>query len=98
MEFLCYLDQNFFFHFSNFSKIIVCPSQLLQIINPIEDVQFWGCLRMREGEVGDAKRHPPLLYKICHRYPTMMKLGTVIPHLKKFQKTYKSRDTPLEFC
>ena len=33
--------------------------------------------------------------KICHTYLTMMKLGTVIPYLKKIQKIYKSRDTPL---
>ena len=38
------------------------------------------------------------LPKICHTYPTIMKLGTVIPYLKKFQKLYESRDTPLEFC
>ena len=31
--------------------------------------------------------------KICHTYPTMMKLGTGIPSLKKIQKVYKSRDT-----
>ena len=31
-------------------------------------------------------------------YPTMMKLGTVIPYLKKIHKIYKSRDTLLEFC
>ena len=37
-----------------------------------------------------------LLIKICHTYPTMMKLGTVIPYLKKIQKTHKSHDTPLE--
>ena len=36
--------------------------------------------------------------KICHTYPTMMKLGTVIPYPKKIQKIYESRDTPLEFC
>ena len=36
--------------------------------------------------------------KICHIYPTMMKLGTVIPYPKKIQKIYESRDTPLEFC
>ena len=28
----------------------------------------------------------------------MMNLGTVIPYLKKIQKLYESRDTPLEFC
>ena len=44
-----------------------------------------------------AKKVPPLL-KICHTYPTMMKLGTVISYLKKIQEIYKSRDTFLEFC
>ena len=46
---------------------------------------------------GGAKRFPQL-YKTCHTYPTMMKLGIVIPYPKKIQKRYKSRDTPLEFC
>ena len=38
------------------------------------------------------------LPKICHTYPTKMKLDTVAPYLKKTQKVYISRDTPLEFC
>ena len=38
------------------------------------------------------------LPKICHTYPTIMKLGTVIPYLRKTQKIYKSRDTSLDFC
>ena len=38
------------------------------------------------------------LPRIRHTNPTMMKLGTVIPYLKKIQKMYKSRDTPLGFC
>ena len=38
------------------------------------------------------------LPNICHAYPIMMKLGTVIPYLRKIQKIEKSRDTPLEFC
>ena len=33
-----------------------------------------------------------------HTYPTMMKLGTVIPYLKKIQKAYESRDITLAFC
>ena len=45
---------------------------------------------------GKGKRPP--FPKICQTYPTMMKLGTVIPYPKKIQKTYESRDTPLEFC
>ena len=36
------------------------------------------------GGGGGAKRPP--FPKICHTYPTMMKLGTVIPYLKEIQK------------
>ena len=43
-----------------------------------------------------AKKPP--LPTICRTYPTMIKLDRVIPYPKKIQKTYKSRDTPLEFC
>ena len=46
---------------------------------------------------GGAKRSPPFP-KICHAYPTMMKLGRVIPYVSKIQKIYKSRDTPRDFC
>ena len=45
---------------------------------------------------GEQKATP--LPKICHAYPTRMKLNTVIPYLKKIQKLYESRDIPLEFC
>ena len=38
------------------------------------------------------------LPKISHTYPTMMKLGKVIPYLKKIKKMYESRDTTHEFC
>ena len=38
------------------------------------------------------------LPKVCHTYPTTMKLGTVIPYLKKIQKIYESRETPPEYC
>ena len=41
---------------------------------------------------------PAPLPKIRHTYPKMMKLGTVIPYLRKIQKMYKSRDISLEFC
>ena len=46
-------------------------------------------------EWGGAKKAP--LPKICDTYPTMMKLGTVIPYPKKIQKIHESPDTPLEF-
>ena len=51
-----------------------------------------SCSRMEAG----AKRSP--LAKICHTYPAMMKLGTVIPYLRKIQKIYESRDTTICFC
>ena len=38
------------------------------------------------------------LPKIRHTYPTMMKLRTVIPYLRKIQKMNKSRDISLEYC
>ena len=60
-------------------------------INLIQDGLFWGCSRMGGGGFMTP------LPKIYHTYPTMMKLGTVIPYLRKIKKTYKSRDTSLEF-
>ena len=36
--------------------------------------------------------------KICHTYPVMMNLGTVIPYLEKIQKIYQLRDAHREFC
>ena len=42
---------------------------------------------------GGGKKAPSLK---SVRYPTMMKLGTVIPYPKKIQKIYESLDTPLE--
>ena len=59
--------------------------------NPIQDGHFRGCSRIER-----PKGSP--LSKICHRYPKMTKLGTVIPYLKKIQKIYESRDTSIEFC
>ena len=38
-----------------------------------------------------AKKAP--LPKICHTYPAIMKLGTVIPYLKKTQKKYMNHVT-----
>ena len=44
-----------------------------------------------------GKKPPPPVPKICHTYPTMMKLGTAIPFPKKIQDLYELRDTLLEF-
>ena len=66
--------------------------QLLPSFNLIQYGPFRGCSRMRWG----GKKTP--LPKACDRYPTMMKLGTVILYLKKIKKIHESRDTRLEFC
>ena len=63
--------------------------------HPIQNERFWGCSRILVGGAG-GKRFLP--HKIFHTYCAIMKLGTVIPYLKKIQKIYKSRDTPLDFC
>ena len=52
-------------------------------VNPIQDGHFRGCSRMRE----EGKKVP--LAKTRHTYPTMMKLGKVIPYLNKIQKIYE---------
>ena len=49
------------------------------------------------GGEGGGKKDPPA-HKICHIYPTTMKLGTVIPYLKKIKKNYESSDTPPDLC
>ena len=59
-------------------------------VNHIQDGSFWAA----HGS-GCKNAH---LHKICHTYPKMMKLGTVIPYLTKIQNIYKSRDTPINFC
>ena len=66
----------------------------------IQAFDFWaGLFRAahRWGQRGGATKKAPLP-KICHTYPAMMKLGTVIPYLKKTQKLFESHDTPLELC
>ena len=55
-------------------------------------MDFFGAAHGWEGGQKDP------LPKICHTYPTMMKLGTVIPYPEKIQKIYESCDTPLVFC
>ena len=50
------------------------------------------------GLFGDAHPPPTPLVKICHTYPTAMKRRIFIPYLMKIKKTYRSRDTPFDFC
>ena len=56
---------------------------------------FFGTAHGWGGKGGGYKN--ALLPKTSHSYPTIMKLSTVISYLKKFQKVFESRDTPLDF-
>ena len=66
-------------------------SKSCYVFNPIHGGYLRGCLRM-----GGPKRS--LFPKILHAHPVTMKLGTVIPYLKKIRKHHESRETPLRFC
>ena len=69
----------------------VCGFSIILILTQLR----MGLFRTAHGW-GREKRSP--VPKICYTYSTMMKLRRVIPYLKKTQKSYESRDTPLEFC
>ena len=59
-------------------------------------MDFFGAAQGWCVGAGVGKKAP--LHKICHTNPTMMKLSTIIPCLKKIQIIYESRDTPHCFC
>ena len=58
----------------------------------VKNIDRFRCCSKMVG----AKMSP--LPKIYHTYSTMMKLGTIIPYLKKIHHIYKSRNTFLDFC
>ena len=60
--------------------------------NPIQDGFWWGCSTM------GRQKAPTHLPKICPTYPTIMKIDTVTPYLKKIQKIYESRKSSLDSC
>ena len=85
-----------------FVKALFCFHKLSSINTSltllIQHRSFRTCLRM-EGGGGQGGKNAPIPM-ICHIYPTMMKLGTLILYVKKIRKIYKykSRDTALKFC
>ena len=46
--------------------------------------------RASKGQKRRTQKGP--LPKICHTYPAMTELSTLIPHVKDIEKTHKSRD------
>ena len=83
-----------------FSKVIInkhsISTYLVLILLKTLTLFRMGIFEAVHGSGDGCKKAP--LSKICHTYPTMIKLGTVIPYLKKIQKMYESRDTHPEFC
>ena len=83
MELLTELNENNLFYQLSANKFKI-------IINLIQDGPFRSCSRMR------GPRRPPLS-KICYTYPAIVRLGRVIPCLKKLEKIYESHGTSVEF-
>ena len=59
---------------------------------------FLGLLTDRGAKMPPPPPPPPTVPKICHTYPTTMKLNTAIPYLTKIQNIHKARETPNKFC
>ena len=70
--------------------IQIIRALFIEILNPIKDGLFQGCLRM-----GGLFGLPSL--KSATQILQWWNLA-VIPYLRKFQKMCKSRDTPFGFC
>ena len=51
-------------------------------LDPIQNGPFQGCSQME----WEAKKLP--LLKICHRYATMIKVGTDLPYPRKNQEIH----------
>ena len=79
-----------YFHYGNNFSILCMLTELKILLNLLRI----GIFEAAQGGVEQKGSLP----KICHTYLTVMKLGTVIPYLKKTQKIYESRDTPLDLC
>ena len=72
-------------HRASFNELLFMRLYRDKYINPFDDGSFRGCSRLCEQKVP--------FHKVCHSYPPLIKLGTVIPYIKKIQKTYRSRET-----
>ena len=92
--------------FSDFISLLSCFCGILTKLSKQNylkspDKHFFLLIIFRLGLSGVAHGlwcKNACLPKICHTYPTMIKLSTVIPYLKKIQNIYKSRDTSIKFC
>ena len=81
---MCNLRSRLFFHWNLLIKRLVNRVFVLVdgiifnrsnelMINPIQNGPLWSCSQVKGGGGG---RKSPTFPKICHTYPTMMKLGS----------------------
>ena len=93
-------DQVYLFLCEAYYKQCVENTGGMEVAHCIHSQSMHHLTLFRMGFFGVAHGCPkrPHLPKICHTYFVMMKLGTVIPYLRKIQKIYKSPDISLEFC
>ena len=73
---------------SQFLHFLANGNSFLQLLLQLFSHEFLTLFRVglfRDAHGWGAKRPPPLP-KICYIHPTMMKLGTVVPYLKKIKK------------
>ena len=66
--------------------VILENHHILKVILTLFRMGIFGAAHRWEGR---GQKGPPSLPKICHTYPTMMKLCTVILYLKKIQKNIR---------
>ena len=69
----------------------------LNHMNLLEEASLLNLFKMALFGAAHSIFAPPTIFfpKICQAYPTIMKLGTTTLPLKKMQKIYEWRDTPI---
>ena len=102
---MCNLRSRLFFHWNLLIKRLVNRVFVLVngiifnrsnelMINPIQNGPLWSCSQVKGG--GGGEKVPPSLKSVTHILQWWNLV--VIPYLKKIQKMYESRDTPIESC
>ena len=70
--------------------VIKMQVSYIKLLFPFKPYSGWAFLGLLTDDGKGAGKKAPLP-KISHTY-------NVTPYLKKIEKIYRSRDTPLEFC
>ena len=85
------------FFFSDFISLLSCFRGISAKLSKQYYLKLFAKYIFSAALGSGCRNAPSPLLKICHTYPKMIKLSTVIPYLTKIQNIYKSRDTA-KFC